>query len=53
MPRAKKVEHSPMFEQINEWYNSTPQKWNIKRVRNAVVKEWITAEEYKEITGEA
>jgi hypothetical protein len=26
--------------------------WSIERVRNAVVKEWITAEEFKEITGE-
>ena len=26
--------------------------WNIDRVKNAVVKEWITAEEFKEITGE-
>ena len=26
--------------------------WSIERVRNAVVKEWVTAEEFKEITGE-
>ena len=26
--------------------------WSIERVRNAVVKSWITAEEYKIITGE-
>lgn len=26
--------------------------WSIERVRNAVVKGWITAEEYKTITGE-
>ena len=26
--------------------------WNIVRVRNAVAKGWITAEEYKIITGE-
>jgi hypothetical protein len=25
--------------------------WNIIRVRNAVIKKWITAEEFKEITG--
>lgn len=27
--------------------------WNKAMVRNAVVKEWITAEEYEIITGEA
>lgn len=26
--------------------------WNKAMVRNAVVKEWITEEEYEEITGE-
>ena len=26
--------------------------WSIERVRNAVLKGWITAEEYKTITGE-
>ena len=26
--------------------------WSIERIRNAVVKGWITAEEYKIITGE-
>lgn len=26
--------------------------WNKERVRNAVIKEWITKEEYKLITGE-
>lgn len=26
--------------------------WSIDRVRNAVVKGWITEEEFKEITGE-
>lgn len=27
--------------------------WSIDRVRNAVVKEWITPEEFEAITGEA
>ena len=27
-------------------------KWSIERVRNAVIKRWITKDEYKEITGE-
>lgn len=26
--------------------------WDISKVRDAVVKGWITAEEYQEITGE-
>ena len=26
--------------------------WSIDKVRDAVVKEWITAEEFTEITGE-
>ena len=25
--------------------------WNIERVRNAVIKEWITSEEFENITG--
>lgn len=27
--------------------------WSIDKVRDAVVKEWITADEFREITGEA
>ena len=43
-------EHSEMFEQIKTWYDAG--KWKKKAVRNAVVKGWITAEEYEEIVGE-
>ena len=49
MARKKTTEHSPMFEKIKNWY---PKRWNKDRVHEAVVKECITAEEYKEITGE-
>ena len=42
--------HSPKFELVKEHYDSG--MWKKKAVRNAVVREWITAEEYEEITGE-
>lgn len=42
--------HSKNFEKVKSYYKSS--LWNEARVRNAVVKEWITAEEFEEITGE-
>ena len=42
---------SPIFEKVKKYYDSG--LWNKTMVRNAVVKRWITAEEYEEITGEA
>ncbi|MDO5448958.1 MAG: XkdX family protein [Clostridia bacterium] len=53
MPKKKTVEevqHSPKFSTVKGYYDSG--KWAKKAVRNAVVKAWITADEYKEITGE-
>ena len=44
------AEHSKDFEQIKMWYLEG--LWSKTRVRNAVMKGKITAEEYKEITGE-
>ena len=41
---------SKHFEQVKKYYAKG--LWSIERVRNAVVKGWITAEEYKIITGE-
>ena len=41
--------HSPKYEMIRDYYDQG--LWNEKKVRNAVVKGWITPEEYKEITG--
>lgn len=38
-----------MFETIKRIYNKTGNK---EAVRNAVLKGWITAEEYEVITGE-
>ena len=42
--------HSKMFEKIKGWYDSGV--WSKEWVKNAVVKGKITAEEYREITGE-
>lgn len=41
---------SPKFNKVKGYYNSG--LWNKIMVRNAVVKNWITAEEYQQITGE-
>ena len=38
------------FEMVKDFYDRG--LWNITRVRNAVVKGWITAEEYELIVGE-
>lgn len=44
------TEKSKKFDLVKEYYDAG--LWSIKKVRNAVVKGWITAEEFKEITGE-
>ena len=41
---------SKHFKKVKGYYDSG--LWNIERVRNAVIKGWITTEEYKTITGE-
>lgn len=38
------------FELVKKYYDKG--LWNITRVKNAVVKSWITEEQFKEITGE-
>lgn len=38
------------FEKILYWYRT--KMWDIKKVRNAVLKKWITEEEFKKITDE-
>ena len=38
------------FELVKSYYDKG--LWNITRVKNAVVKNWIAKEQYKEITGE-
>ena len=42
---------SPKYEKVKRYYNSG--LWNKTMVRNAVVKGWITPEQFEEITGEA
>ena len=46
----KTVEHSAKYDKVKGYYDGG--YWNIDRVRQAVVKGWITADEYEEITGE-
>lgn len=41
---------SARFLEVKAFYDSG--KWRKARVRNAVKAKWITAEEYKQITGE-
>lgn len=42
--------HSKNFEKVKGYYDNG--LWSKAKVKNAVVKGWITAAEYKEITGE-
>lgn len=44
------MEHSDKYEKVLSYYRLG--MWNKERVKNAVVKSWITAAEYKEITGD-
>ena len=44
------MEHSEKFELVKNYYNDG--LWKKKAVKNAVKREWITAAEYEEITGE-
>ena len=41
---------SKHFKKVKGYFDNG--LWSIERVRNAVLKSWITAEEYKIITGE-
>lgn len=43
-------EHSPKFELVKAHYDAG--EWKKKAVRNAVIKGWITEDEYEEIVGE-
>lgn len=42
-------EHSPNYKKVKDWWDTFHNK---AMIRNAVLKGWITAEEYAEITGE-
>lgn len=41
---------SSHYEKVKSFYDNG--LWNMERVKNAVVKGWITAEEFKAITGQ-
>ena len=43
------MEHSNKYQLVSHYYRI--KMWDESRVRNAVVKGWITADEFKEITG--
>ena len=47
---------SEHFELVKYYYdnylNHTTPSWDLNRVRKAVEKKWITAKEFKTITGE-
>lgn len=45
------MEHSKKYYQIKEWYDNL--MWSKNKVRNAVIKNWITEDEYLQIVGEA
>ena len=40
---------SKKYEKVKYYYDNS--LWTLEMVRNAVVKGWITEEEYEEITG--
>lgn len=42
--------HSPKFTKVKNYYDQG--LWNKKMVQNAVIKNWITAEEAQEILGD-
>lgn len=43
------MKHSSHYEQVKRYF--VLKLWNETRLRNAVVKGWITKEEFAEITG--
>lgn len=42
--------HSAKFKKVKKYYDDG--FWTIDQVRNAVIKHWITAAEFTEITGQ-
>ncbi len=43
------MNHSKNYNKVKRFYSM--KMWDEEKVRNAVKMNWITAEEYKEITG--
>lgn len=50
MAKTKTTEHSSNYEKVKYYYDKG--LWSIDRVHNAVIKGWITPEEFEEITGQ-
>lgn len=50
MAKKKEVTHSPKYDKVKYYYDNG--FWDKNKVKNAVVKGWITEEEYTEITGD-
>ncbi len=48
--KTRMNEKSKKFDLVKQYYDDG--FWSIKKVRNAVIKGWITEEEFTEITGE-
>lgn len=49
------MEHSSKYDTVLTYYNRTingQRLWDETKVKNAVEKDWITPEEYQEITGQ-
>ena len=44
------MEQSKNYSKVKRYYDKD--LWNLEMVKNAVVKAWITSDEYKTITGE-
>lgn len=42
--------NSAKFDKVKKYYDGG--FWNLEMIKNAVVKGWITVEEFKEITGQ-
>lgn len=47
---SKAQEKTREYKMVEGYYSAG--NWSIERVRNAVIKKWITAKDYEEITGE-
>lgn len=45
------MEHSKNYDKVKQYYNMG--MWNEHRVRNAVKMNWITEDEFEEITGKS
>lgn len=50
MAKKTEVTYSKNFNKVKKYYDEG--KWTKEMVHNAVVKNWITAEEFKIIVGE-